>query len=320
MTCLGMRGGWSQVWAGAIAGQAAISSRSHSLIVALPIVIVHLIDGTYELFRHFYGQRRFNQGKDRPYGAVAGVLHTLLELIETGGTHVGVATDHVIESFRNRLWLGYKTGEGIEPTLLAQFHPLEEALAAMGVAVWPMIELEADDALASAARLAEEEGRVEKVCIWANDKDLAQCVRGDRVVQVDRRGKEIRDADGVRRKFGVPPHLIPDLLALVGDPQDGYPGIAGIGKTTAARLLTQYGAIETFPDSVLGERRKQALLFKDLATLRADAPLFPDVDELRWRGPTDRFPAWAERIGDGRLLARCSAILRDSAGPGTGVP
>jgi len=283
-------------------------------------VIVHLIDGTYELFRHFYGQRRFNKGKDKPYGAVAGVLHTVLELIETGATHLGVATDHVIESFRNRLWPDYKTGEGIEPALLAQFLPLEEALAAMGVAVWPMVELEADDALASAARLAAEDERVEKVCIWANDKDLAQCVRGDRVVQVDRRGKEIRDAGGVQRKFGVPPGLIPDLLALMGDAQDGYPGIPGIGKSTAARLLTQYGAIETFPASVLGERREEALLFKNLATLRTDAPLFRDVDELRWRGPTPAFPAWAERIGDGRLLARCTAISRDSAGPANGVP
>src|SRR5437870_11600823 len=187
-------------------------------------MIVHLIDGTYELFRHFYGARRFNQGNDAPLGAVAGVLHTVLEMIETGATHLGVATDHVIESFRNDLWADYKTGEGIEPALLAQFHPLEDALAAMGVAVWPMIELEADDGLASAARLASEDARVEKVCIWANDKDLAQCVRGDRVVQVDRRGMEIRDAEGVRKKFGVGPALIPDLLALVGDAQDGYPG------------------------------------------------------------------------------------------------
>jgi len=271
-------------------------------------MIVHLIDGTYELFRHFYGQRRFNKGNDKPFGAVAGVLHTVLELIETEVTHLGVATDHVIESFRNQLWPGYKTGEGIEPALLAQFHPLEEALAAMGVAVWPLVDLEADDALASAARLAAEDERVEKVCIWANDKDLAQCVRGERVVQVDRRNKEIRDAEGVRRKFGVPPALIPDLLALVGDAQDGYPGIPGIGKSTAGRLLGQYGPIEAFPPSVLGERREQALLFKDLATLRADAPLFRDVEELRWRGPTDAFAGWAERIGDSRLLARCVAL------------
>ena len=271
-------------------------------------MIVHLIDGTYELFRHFYGQRRFNKGNDKPYGAVAGVLHTVLELIETGATHAGVATDHVIESFRNRKWPGYKTGDGIEPALLRQFHPLEEALAAMGVAVWPMVELEADDALASAARLAGEDERVEKVCIWANDKDLAQCVQGDRIVQVDRRNKEIRDAEGVRRKFGVLPALIPDLLALVGDPQDGYPGIPGIGKSTAARLLGQYGPIEAFPPTVLGERRELALLFKDLATLRTEAPLFRDVDELRWRGPTEEFASWAERIGDQRLLTRCTSL------------
>ena len=271
-------------------------------------MIVHVLDGTYELFRHFYGQRRFNQGRDKPYGAVAGVLHSVLELLETGATHLGVATDHVIESFRNQRWPGYKTGEGIEPALLAQFHPLEEALAAMGVAVWPMVELEADDALASAARLAAADERVEMVCIWANDKDLAQCVRGRRVVQVDRRGKEVRDSDGVRKKFGVEPALIPDLLALVGDAQDGYPGIRGIGRTTAARLLTQHGPIEAFPDGVLREQRARALLFKDLATLRTDAPLFRDVDELRWRGPTGEFAAWAERIGDGRLLDRCRRV------------
>ena len=270
---------------------------------------VHLIDGTYELFRHFYGQRRFNQGKDKPYGAVAGVLHTVLELLETGATHLGVATDHVIESFRNDLWPDYKTGAGVERALLAQFHPLEEALGAMGVAVWAMVELEADDALASAARLAAGDERVDQVCIWANDKDLAQCVTGDRVVQVDRRGKEIRDAEGVRRKFGVAPALIPDLLALVGDPQDGYPGIPGIGRMTAARLLNQHGPIEAFPAGVLGERREQALLFKDLATLRTEAPLFRDVDELRWQGPRETFSAWTERIGDERLDDRCRKAL-----------
>ncbi|MDQ3426672.1 MAG: flap endonuclease [Gemmatimonadota bacterium] len=268
-------------------------------------MIVHVLDGTYELFRHFYGQRRFNKGKDKPYGAVVGVLHTVLETLELGSKHLGVATDHVIESFRNDLWPGYKTGEGIEPALLAQFHPLEEALAAMGVAVWPMVELEADDALASAARLAAEDERVEKVCIWANDKDLAQCVRGDRVVQVDRRAKEIRDAEGVRRKYGVEPVLIPDLLALVGDAQDGYPGIAGIGRATATRLLNRHGPIEDFPANVLGQELERALLFKHLATLRTDAPLFRDVDELTWRGPTREFAAWAERMGDTRLLERC---------------
>src|SRR6266513_136956 len=197
-------------------------------------MIVHVIDGTYELFRHFYGQRSWNKGKDKPFGAVAGVLHSVLEMIETGATHVGVATDHVIESFRNELWPDYKTGEGIEPNLYAQFLPLEDALSAMGVAVWPRIELEADDGLASAAHLAAEDSRVEKVCIWANDKDLAQCVRGDRVVQIIRKGMEVRNAEAVRAKFGVEPALIPDFLALVGDAQDGYPGIRGIGKPTAA--------------------------------------------------------------------------------------
>src|SRR6478672_7818128 len=208
------------------------------------LMIVHVVDGTYELFRHFYGLRRFNKGKDRPYGAVVGVLQTVLQMIETNETYIGVATDHVIESFRNRLWPGYKTGEGIEPALLAQFHPLEEALAAMGVAVWPMTELEADDALASAARLAEEDQRVDKVLIWTPDKDLAQCVRGDRVVQVDRRSQKIRDAEGVREKFGVEPALIPDFLALVGDSADGYPGIPGLGRVSAARLVNEHGAIE----------------------------------------------------------------------------
>jgi 5'-3' exonuclease len=267
-------------------------------------MIVHVVDGTYELFRHFYGQRRFNQGRDKPLGAVAGVLHTVLELIEQGASHLGVATDHVIESFRNELWPGYKTGEGIEPALLAQFHPLEEALAAMGVAVWPMIELEADDALASAVRIAAADQRVERVCIWANDKDLAQCVRGDRVVQVDRRAKQIRDEEGVRQKFGVTPGLIPDFLALVGDAQDGYPGIARIGRSTAARLLNQHGPIEGFPPGVLGGDQERALLFKHLATLRTDAPLFRDVDELAWHGPVGGFSSWAERIGDQRLLQR----------------
>jgi 5'-3' exonuclease len=268
-------------------------------------VIVHLIDGTYELFRHFYGLRRFNKGADPPLGAVIRVLHTVLQMFETGATHVGVATDHVIESFRNRIWPGYKTGDGIEPALLAQFHPLEHALTAMGVAVWPMIELEADDALASAARTAAESEIVEKVCIWTPDKDLAQCVRGNRVVQVDRRSQKIRDAEGVREKFGVQPILIPDFLALVGDAADGYPGIAGIGPVSAARLLNQHGIIENFPISVLGDSRDLALLFKDLATLRTDARLFHDVDELRWRGPTDAFAECADHLGDARLLARC---------------
>jgi 5'-3' exonuclease len=268
-------------------------------------MIVHLIDGTYDLFRHFYGQRSWNKGKDKPFGAVAGVLHSVLEMIETGATHIGVATDHVIESFRNELWPDYKTGEGIDPVLGAQFLPLEEALAAMGVAVWPMVELEADDGLASAARLAAEDPRVEKVCIWANDKDLAQCVRGDRVVQIIRKGMQIRNADGVRAKFGVDPTLIPDFLALVGDAQDGYPGIPGIGASTAATLLNRHGPIETFPEGVLGAQRERAILFKNLATLRTDAPLFADVDELEWRGPTAAFADWPQRMADDRIHARC---------------
>ena len=267
-------------------------------------MIVHLIDGTYELFRHFYGLRRFNQGEDRPFGAVVGVLNTVLQMIEEGATHLGVATDHVIESFRNRIWPGYKTSDGIDPVLLAQFHPLEEALVSLGVAVWPMTELEADDALASAARIASADESAGKICIWTPDKDLAQCVEGDRVVQVDRKSKRIRDADGVREKFGVEPHRIPDFLALVGDSADGYPGIAGIGRVSAARLIVKYGAIEEFPPAVLGERRALALLFKELATLSRDAELFTRVEEIRWRGPTDAFAATVARLGEPRLLAR----------------
>jgi 5'-3' exonuclease len=269
-------------------------------------MVVHLIDGTYELFRHFYGQRRFNKGQDLPFGAVTGVLHTVLQMIEKGATHVGVATDHVIESFRNRLWPGYKTGEGVEPALLAQFQPLEEALAAMGVAVWPMVELEADDALASAARLAAADARVEKICIWTPDKDLAQCVEGDRVVQVHRKSQKIFNEAAIREKFGVDPARIPDFLALVGDSADGYPGIQGIGEVSAARLIRQHGAIEDFPPTVLGERREMALLFKCLATLRTDAPLFKDVDELRWNGPRKEFEDSAIQLGDPRLLTRAT--------------
>ena len=268
-------------------------------------MIIHLIDGTYELFRNFYGLRRFNKGEDRPFGAVIGVLNTVLQMIESGATHVGVATDHVIESFRNHLWPGYKTGDGIEPALLAQFHPLEETLAAMGVAVWPMIELEADDALASAAQIASGNESVDKICIWRPDKDLAQCVRGDRIVQVERRTQKMRDAAGVREKFGVDPVLIPDLLALIGDAADGFPGIAGIGPITAARLLNRYGMIENFPSTVLGSNRELALLFKNLATLRTDACLFRDIEELRWRGPTKEFAAYAQQMGEARLLQRC---------------
>jgi 5'-3' exonuclease len=268
-------------------------------------IVVHLLDGTYELFRQFYGRRR--GGGDRPHGAATGVLHSVLQMIEQGDTHVGVATDHVIESFRNDLWPGYKTGLGVDPRLLAQFQPLEDGLAAMGVAVWPMVELEADDALAAAARIADADDGVVQVRIWTPDKDLAQCVRGSRVVQVDRRAQAIRDARGVREKFGVDPIRIPDFLALVGDSADGYPGIAGIGRVTASRLVNLHGAIEQFPASALGgHSRELALLFKDLATLRDAGELFRRADDLRWRGAAAGFPAVAERLGDQRLAERAA--------------
>jgi len=307
-------------------------------------VIVHLVDGTYELFRQFYGLRRGRkearpvdsgpsttespppasdpaasaesrldaakppEDADPPLDAVRGVLHFVLRLLEGGATHVGAATDHVIESFRNDLWPGYKTGAGVDPELRAQFGPLEDALTAMGVSVWAMVELEADDALASAARLAAADPRVDKVSIWTPDKDLGQCVRGDRVVQVESRTGTIRDAAAVRRKFGVGPELIPDYLALVGDSADGYPGIRGIGAKTAAALLNRHGPIEEFPPDVLGERIDAALLFKNLATLRDESPLFADVTELEWRGPSDGFEEWAVRVGDPGLLERCRAL------------
>ncbi|HEY6215273.1 MAG TPA: 5'-3' exonuclease H3TH domain-containing protein [Pyrinomonadaceae bacterium] len=267
-------------------------------------MIIHLLDGTYELFRHFYGIRRFKK-TDPPLGAVSGVLSTVAQMIDEGGTHVGVATDHIIESFRNKMWAGYKTGAGVERALKAQFEPLEEALAAMGVAVWAMVELEADDALASAAHLAAGDKRVEKICIWTPDKDLAQCVVDDRVVQVDRRSGVIRDAEGVRAKFGVAPEFIPDYLALVGDAADGYPGISGCGPKTAAQLINRYGPLEKFPPTALNdENRKFALLFKDLATLRTDEPLFKNVDDLEWHGTTPAFAAVADKIGNASLLKR----------------
>jgi 5'-3' exonuclease len=269
-------------------------------------MIVHLVDGTYELFRHFYGLRRFHK-TDPPFGAVAGVLGTVLQMIEGGATHIAVATDHVIESFRNDLWRDYKTGAGIERALWAQFRPLEDALMAMGVTTFPMIELEADDALASAAFVAARDERVEKVCIWTPDKDLAQCVVGERVVQVDRKSGHIRDEQGVRAKFGVAPQHIPDYLALVGDAADGYPGIPRVGAKTAARLILRHGAIEQFPAAVLGDQLERALLFKDLATLRVDPPLFQSVDELRWGGPTAAFAKLAEKI-DARLLPRAQGV------------
>jgi 5'-3' exonuclease len=283
-------------------------ARDRSARAPTAAVIIDLIDGTYELFRHFYGLRRFTKGEDRPFGAVVGVLNGTLQLLENRVTHVGVATDHVIESFRNQLWPGYKTGAGIDAALRAQFQPLEEGLAAMGVVVWPMTELEADDALASAARLADADARVQKVLIWTPDKDLAQCVRGERVVQVDRRSNKIRGAADIREKFGVAPELIPDFLALVGDDADGYPGIKGIGAVSAARLLNQFGPIEAFPPNVLGDQLDAAMLFKRLATLRTDAPLFTDVASLRWRGPTPAFGPWTERIGAPKLLERALAV------------
>jgi 5'-3' exonuclease len=279
-------------------------------------MIVHLIDGTYELFRHFYGIRRFKK-TDPPYGAVTGVLRTVAQMIDDGATHIGVATDHVIESFRNGLWPQYKTGAGIEPVLRAQFLPLEEALAAMGVAVWPMIELEADDALASAAHIAAQDERVQKVCIWTPDKDLAQCVVGERVVQADRKSGQLRDADAVRAKYGVAPIYIPDYLALVGDAADGYPGLAGYGPKTAAGLINRYGPLEDFPLEILkGENLQSALLFKKLATLRIDAPLFTDVEQLRWRGATPSFAAVAQKIGDARLAMRVLELETRGRGDG----
>jgi 5'-3' exonuclease len=241
---------------------------------------------------------------DPPFGAVLGVLRTVAQMLDHGATHIGVATDHVIESFRNDLWEDYKTGEGIEPVLYSQVIPLEESLVAMGVATWAMVELEADDALASAAHIAALDERVEKVCIWTPDKDLAQCVVGERVVQVDRKSGKIRDEEGVRAKFGVAPEFIPDYLALVGDSADGYPGVAGCGPKTAASLINRHGHIEQFPPEALGKNRERALLFKDLATLRSDAPLFADVDDLRWGGATESFPSVAEKIGDPRLATR----------------
>jgi 5'-3' exonuclease len=271
-------------------------------------MIIHLIDGTYELFRHFYGLRRFHK-TDPPFGAVSGVLNMIAKMFEDGATHVGVATDHIIESFRNDLWPGYKTGAGIERALRAQFQPLEEALSAMGVVVWAMVEFEADDALAAAALLAARSRRVDKVCIWTPDKDLAQCVNGDRVVQIDRRKNEIRDEAGVRAKFGVAPEFIPDYLALVGDSADGYPGIKGLGPRTAATLINSHGHIEEFPPEALSEtNRELALLFKNLATLRTDIPLFKNVNELRWEGATPAFASMTEKIDDQRLAGRVEAL------------
>lgn len=271
-------------------------------------MVIHLVDGTYELFRHFYGLRSFNKGRDKPFGAVAGVLNGILQMIEEGAEFIGVATDHIIESFRNELWSGYKTGAGIDPVLRSQFNPLEEGLAKMGVTVWPMIDLEADDALASAANLAASDNRVIKICIWTPDKDLTQCVRGDRIVQMDRKAKIIRNEDEVIKKFGVIPSLIPDFLALVGDSADGYPGIPGIGKGTAARLLNRYGPIESFPGNILTGQKNMAILFKKLATLRTDAVLFNDPVQLKWSGPVEGFDKFSEMIESPKLFIKAQAL------------
>ena len=268
-------------------------------------MVVHLIDGTYELFRQFYGPRAV-QERRRPARSARwpACCSSVLQMIEGGATHIGVATDHVIESFRNELWPGYKTGAGIEPALRAQFEPLEEALDAMGVAVWPMVELEADDALASAARIAAADAEAEQVCIWTPDKDLAQCVQRDRVVQVDRRDRRHPRRRGVREKFGVDPARIPDLLALVGDSADGYPGDQGHrqGRRRADDQPVRRRSRTFPPEALADERRELALLFKDLATLRSGEQLFAAADDLRWRGPAEAFADVAERLGDERLL------------------
>ena len=270
---------------------------------------VHLIDGTYELFRHYYAVPHARDARGREVAAVRGVLTSVLGMINGGARHMGVATDHVIESFRNRMWPSYKTGDGIEPDLLAQFPLLEEALSALGVAVWPMIEFEADDALASAAARAAADPRVERVVICTPDKDLAQCVRGDRVVQMHRRAKVTLDEGGVLAKYGVPPASIPDYLALVGDAADGYPGLAGWGAKSSAAVLRKYGHLESIPEDwrtwgvnaaspgrladTLSRERDRAMLFRDLATLRTHLPLFESVDELQWTGPTPAFADFA---------------------------
>ena len=286
---------------------------------------VHLIDGTYELFRHFLSPAAaFDRSAPPELRAVRGVVASILGMLEDGATHLGVATDHVIESFRNALWPDYKTGEGIDPVLRAQFEPLEEALSALGVVVWPMVEFEADDALAAAAAIAAADPRVGQVVICTPDKDLAQCVRGERVVQLDRRRREVRDEAGVVRKFGVPPASIPDWLALVGDPADGYPGLPGWGAASAALVLARYGHLEQIPGpaaewdvpvrgaarlaATLAEQRERALLFRTLATLRVDAPVGTDVDALRWIGPRPGFAAWSKRLGPPSLQDRAAKL------------
>jgi len=283
---------------------------------------VHLLDGTYELFRHHYGVPAA-QRDESDVAATRGVLFSVLSLLEEGATHVGVATDHVIESFRNDMWAGYKSSAGMPEVLLDQFGLVEEALAAMGVVVWPMVELEADDALAAAARTAKADPRVEQVVVMTPDKDLAQCVEGTRVVQVDRRQAITTDEAGVRAKYGVDPESIPDWLGLVGDSADGYPGLAGWGKVAAGAVLARYKHLEDIPEfgfrwdvavrgrdrlaSTLVDQREEAFLFRDLATLRADAPVLDDVDRLRWTGPTDALDAMATDIRARRLVERVAA-------------
>ena len=268
---------------------------------------VYLIDGTYELFRHYFAMPKARDAQGREVGAVRGVLASLLAMMRDGATHIGVATDHVIESFRNNLWAGYKTGEGVEPDLLSQFPILEEVLTAAGIIVWPMVEYEADDALASAAVIAAADPRVEQVVICTPDKDLGQSVRGTRIVQLHRRTSVTLDESGIIAKFGVPPASLPDYLALVGDSADGYPGLPGWGAKSSATVLAKFGHIESIPTSArdwqvnvmnsatlaatLASQRKLALLFRTLATLKTDIPLFKNVDELHWSGPTPTFDA-----------------------------
>ncbi|MEY2473574.1 MAG: hypothetical protein QOK28_2903 [Actinomycetota bacterium] len=287
------------------------------------MIRVHLIDGTYELFRHFYGQRDENTRTGT--AAVRGVLSTVLGQIADGGSHIAVATDHVIESFRNRIWTGYKTSAGMDPELLSVFPLLEDALMAMGVATFAMVELEADDALATVAAVARDDERVEQVVIWTPDKDLGQCVTEDeRVVQVDRRAGKVINADGVREKFGVDPSSIPDYLALVGDSADGFPGLPGFGAKTAAALLKHYKHIESIPDapgqwevtvrgggtlaSTLAEHRDLANLFKELATLRVDPSLLDDVTRIEWQGPTAEFASVAKQFDGDNVVARAVSL------------
>ena len=271
-----------------------------------------MIDGTYELFRHFYAVPSAREADGREVGAVRGVLTSMLGMINSGTRYIGVATDHVIESFRNRLWPGYKTGAGIDPDLYSQFPLLEEGLIALGIATWPMVEYEADDALAAAAAAAARDPRVQRVIICTPDKDLAQCVRGTRVVQMDRRARTTRDEAGVIAKFGVAPASIPDYLALVGDASDGYPGLQGWGAKSAAAVLAKFGHLESIPADwrtwgvnatrpgaladILARERDRVLLFRDLATLREDIALFDSVDELQWKGPTPAFAPLAARF------------------------